>query len=520
MSEEKSQSWYLRIEAGEQYGPVDMATLLGWAMNGKVLSEDTVSRDGEAWAKASEVAELQMDTFIRRPDGVVLGPFHANAIAALEFEGHFPADSRIFKKGEEFPSPPAEETGRSQESEDRSQNGKRKRKEKAMSETQDIENMVAEARDAVAERDREIETLRQTLVEREERIAQLEAAQEQAVSGQRDIEELRVALQAEQEKSTTLTQSVEMLTAEVTELRVAAVAVDQEAAEGRDREIGALRQTLAEREEEIATLRDQASHRDASLGRTSEEIETLRQALAEREGEVKALQDSLAEREERFAKVEEAAQGQWMAEKNKVEAFRQAQEERDEEIGKMRIAVKAADETVAAAVEARIAAQEELDALRKEYQELLAFSNTRDAELIAKVEALSVVPKEGEEARRAWAMELQNMELKRDVEELKRRYDRDLEESEERRLALEQQMKEMSRREGLLRDQLAQLQQTEGDYGSLSSQLKRREGLILKLERAAEEARLKSKEIETALLRRIDELERGASTLLNPPIEN
>ena len=73
----------------------------------------------------------------------------------------------------------------------------------------------------------------------------------------------------------------------------------------------------------------------------------------------------------------------------------------------------------------------------------------------------------------------------------------------------------MVKRENLLRDQLSQLQQAESDYGSLTSQLKRRESIILKMERAAEEARIQAKEIETGLMRRIEELESGASTLLH-----
>ena len=445
MPEAKSQSWYLRIDPETQYGPVDVATLVNWATSGKVMADDDVSQDGETWVKADTVAELEMDTYIQRPDGVTLGPFHAKAIAALEFEGHFPEGSRVFKKEGEgvaaVPNPAAATPVPKPKS---------KRKEKPMSEpnkeeppVNDAENeeglslrmeeMAAEARDAMAERNRDIETLRQTLAEKDAELATLRHENASLVSRlaslETETETLRAALKKADETATATIEN--------------------------------LRATLRKAEEKTTT----------STSGLTREIEILRQT-------------------------------QWKL----VEAH-------EEERGRFRIAVKAAEEKTAAATEAKDEMRTELETLRAEHQELLTFSNDRDAELTAKVAELSIVPKEGEEARRAWQAEAQNTGIKRDLDELRRKYERDLAESETRRVALEQQLKEITKREEVTKNQFLRLQQSEGDYASLSSQLKRRENTILRMERDAEAARAKAKEIENALLRRIDELEHSASTL-------
>ena len=79
-----SSQWWFRAAGTEKvYGPVSPEALLGWAREGRIYPEDKVSSDNASWGDARQLPFLAMDTVIVRPDGLVLGPFHRDAVDAL-----------------------------------------------------------------------------------------------------------------------------------------------------------------------------------------------------------------------------------------------------------------------------------------------------------------------------------------------------------------------------------------------------------------------------------------------------
>ena len=67
-----------------------------------------------------------------------------------------------------------------------------------------------------------------------------------------------------------------------------------------------------------------------------------------------------------------------------------------------------------------------------------------------------------------------------------------------------------------MREQLRRVEKRTADYDSLTSQLHRREQEVIESARQFTEARAQWQVVETALKRRIDELEHGAGSLFDP----
>lgn len=80
-------NWYLRKADKTIYGPVDADVLRRWAADGRVLPDDEVSTDQQAWRPAPELAELEMDWLVTLAGEQRVGPLHALAFAELLREG-------------------------------------------------------------------------------------------------------------------------------------------------------------------------------------------------------------------------------------------------------------------------------------------------------------------------------------------------------------------------------------------------------------------------------------------------
>ena len=68
-----------------------------------------------------------------------------------------------------------------------------------------------------------------------------------------------------------------------------------------------------------------------------------------------------------------------------------------------------------------------------------------------------------------------------------------------------------------MREQLRRVEKRTADYDSLTSQLRRREQEVIEGAKQFSEAREQWQVVETALKRRIDELEHGAGSLFEDP---
>ena len=143
-----SSQWWFRAAGTEKvYGPVSPEVLLGWAREGRVYPEDKVSPDNSSWGDARGLPFLAMDTVIVRPDGRVLGPYHRDAVEALRKVGKVPPESVVRSARELLESADSAAAPAAGADAARAYEAR-------------LEQVRTQARDALAEKDREIEGAR------------------------------------------------------------------------------------------------------------------------------------------------------------------------------------------------------------------------------------------------------------------------------------------------------------------------------------------------------------------------
>ena len=143
-----SSQWWFRAAGTEKvYGPVSPEVLLGWAREGRIYPEDKVSSDNASWGDARGLPFLAMDTVIVRPDGRVLGPFHRDAVEALRKVGKVPPESVVRSARELLESADSAAAPAAGADAARAYEAR-------------LEQVRTQARDALAEKDREIEGAR------------------------------------------------------------------------------------------------------------------------------------------------------------------------------------------------------------------------------------------------------------------------------------------------------------------------------------------------------------------------
>lgn len=89
---EGAASWYMRIDSGDVYGPVDIATLKEWAAQGRIEPENEISEDKTHWHPAQALSALQMDWIAELEDGTHYGPFNRQLAPDLIENGILPPD--------------------------------------------------------------------------------------------------------------------------------------------------------------------------------------------------------------------------------------------------------------------------------------------------------------------------------------------------------------------------------------------------------------------------------------------
>ncbi len=87
--------WFIRIDNGDTYGPVDLTTLQEWASQGRVEPDNEISEDQESWQQAESLPELEMDWLAELDDGTTYGPFNIDLAPELAKRGVLPADAAL-----------------------------------------------------------------------------------------------------------------------------------------------------------------------------------------------------------------------------------------------------------------------------------------------------------------------------------------------------------------------------------------------------------------------------------------
>jgi len=151
--------YFVRVRDGAVFGPVPPSELSDWVESGNTMPGDEISTDREHWGLAMNLPELRMDVMIDRGDGSFQGPFNEKSVEHLIKNGAIPANARRMSFADFMP---VSTTG-APDSDIR---------EELRTEMEErLETTVQQARDAIAERDRQIETLTDALAEKNREIA-------------------------------------------------------------------------------------------------------------------------------------------------------------------------------------------------------------------------------------------------------------------------------------------------------------------------------------------------------------
>jgi chromosome segregation ATPase len=90
-----SGQWYLKIDDGSVFGPVDTAALKQWARQGRIAPGNEISRDSKTWLAPESVPELEMCWKVELRNGTFYGPLNLRTLADLVEDGTVSEDARL-----------------------------------------------------------------------------------------------------------------------------------------------------------------------------------------------------------------------------------------------------------------------------------------------------------------------------------------------------------------------------------------------------------------------------------------
>ena len=96
--EEAPESWHLKLDDGERYGPVSTDELCAWAKDCRIQPEHEVSVDGIHWKKAADLPILRMDWFVVVDTEEAYGPLNISAVRSLIGEGIVGREAPVYHK--------------------------------------------------------------------------------------------------------------------------------------------------------------------------------------------------------------------------------------------------------------------------------------------------------------------------------------------------------------------------------------------------------------------------------------
>lgn len=101
MAEAKKVVWYVKGAEEKVFGPIDSATLVAWAKEGRIESSFSLSCDERAtWVAAPLVAELGMVWLVETTPGTFYGPFNRAVVDGLLAQGTITAETRLYSLDE------------------------------------------------------------------------------------------------------------------------------------------------------------------------------------------------------------------------------------------------------------------------------------------------------------------------------------------------------------------------------------------------------------------------------------
>ncbi len=90
--------WFVRSEAGQVYGPANLATLCSWAEEGRVEPTGFVSSDRISWMPAQTMPELGMSWLVEIEPGKVFGPFNRAYVSQMTKDGLLDPAAKLYRR--------------------------------------------------------------------------------------------------------------------------------------------------------------------------------------------------------------------------------------------------------------------------------------------------------------------------------------------------------------------------------------------------------------------------------------
>jgi len=531
-----TRQWFLKIAEDTIFGPVTTRSLILWAEQGRILPGHVVSEDRTSWKPAEDLPELGLEWFIEDSLNNLRGPLNKLAAEAFLAGGKAPEGARLV---------PAAEADLSR---------LRTLTDPIHAETERTLPLAAPKRDAAAAHDPAIAALKQenTALQQELETARKAQTKSQAdhdarlATLQQELDTLRAAVpppetadriaaleqtcQAKERQIAAFIQTISGLKQQLESLRSASDPIpDETAANIRD----ALAQAEAQRDAALARLRDleaeQATRQAAAPTPPDETAIQLRAALAEAENqrdaalsELKNLQAApapapavpdtettahLAQLEQDFAELLTASNERDLAAGTRISDL-EAQLARpmagpspeflqiyDLLIGEVQALQTTLDEE-----RAWVARQRELNTARQEA-------------LQKRMQALCrLLGQDPDELRRNALRETNNTSSARFQAELgsiKANYQQELQKAAEREADLERRLRQFEAQDARMRAQVSESERQNRRTEQLLEDQRRTEQMLAQERKTRLADQEQFNAAQEALLRRIDELERG-----------
>lgn len=377
---EEKQSWLVRNEQGETFGPVDFETLKAWACDGRLAPANEVSGNGVDWQLATANRPLEMNWVAEVTPGTFYGPIHRHAMEELVRDGSIARSSAFFARHDL--------DGKVVAAPDETQNDRVKR----------LTEQCAQLQQALAAAEGQSLEAKRLAVEREEQgreaRRQLSEAEAQLKATKHLVSEREEEAQAAKRVAAGLETQARLAQGQAEQTRQHAETVERQ-----------LRAQLAEHDAQaqcrVAAYEEQVRLAQQQACAYAEQVEAVRRQAAEAEAHLRATVQQMSAQAEQA----HAVQQQWMAKADslagELEAVRKAHTD---------LVAKAAEQNAERASE-RIGRDARERALEAERNELASALAQGRSEMAAQAARLARLEAERQGAAEA-GTELDEMEVR------------------------------------------------------------------------------------------------------------
>jgi chromosome segregation ATPase len=548
---EDEQHWYLRTSGDCVFGPTYKEGLIGWAERGQVLAEHEVSTDRKTWVAAATIDFLDIKWFIKDGTEDPFGPFNRAVAEMLIQSGKVSPSARILLSSELDEPAESEASGAENQRLLRKQYAELQRqfaeqeeqivllkKDASLAMAQAITKATADLKKQLAERDELVKQMRTQASDALNAVVQeRDAAKRALAESEQQIHELseRVTFLDQQLKQGDLGQQrqIEQLLGRVQSLEstlsdTQCVYEKQVALiSSKEREFAVVRDALAEEKANVAELKQTLAQREQELREWTVRFADLERSFTELREEANGLQGQVEqahaheqELESELADVLEESNSNAVAHSEKIAQLEKLCSQSPEEVEHFY------EERTALYLLMREEVDELTATLERERANLEQFKDFETKRLAILMDRKQNLLRQLGESPvdmtkrvvREQASDQNVARMRMEYEALRMRHERELRMVEERERDLQRKLKNYELDAVRQQNQRTDSERLERQFTDVSEQLQRREQELSEERRRYLTEREQFQQTQTLLLSRIDALEKESRTA--PASEN